>query len=77
MTVAVFAGFQSLLILNIWGTPEFFKTFNGFFVEFRSKFTNLGEIMDFQSSLLRIFYSISSVVHGGRGGGGGGGYFLE
>ena len=52
MTVAVFAGFQTLLILNIGKFQNFAKLLM-IFVEFRSKFT------------LSIFYRISNVVHVG------------
>ena len=46
MTAAVFAGFQTLLILNIGE----FKNFAKLLVEFRSKFTKfLGEINGFPS----------------------------
>ena len=68
MTVAVFAGFQTLLVLNF----EEFQTFAILcmaFVEFQSKFTLFWKFMDFQSCSPSIFYKISNVVHGGGGGG--------
>ena len=47
-----------------WGIPEFCKTFNDF-GGIPVKIHNiLGKFMDFQSSLLSIFYRISNVVRG-------------
>ena len=51
MTVAVFAGFQTLLILTIGEFQNFAKLLMIFV----------------QSRLLSIFYRISNVVHGGCG----------
>ena len=65
MTVAVFVGFQTLLILNIREFQTFARLLM-IFVEFQSKFIRVwGKFMDFQSSLLSIFCRISNVVHGG------------
>ena len=49
MTVAVFAGFQTLLILNLGEFQEFCKTLNGFCgipVKIHKTF---GQFIDFQS----------------------------
>ena len=65
MTVAVFVGFQTLLILNLGEFQEFCKTLNGFRripVKIHKIF---GHFMDFQSFSSSIFYRISNVVHGG------------
>ena len=63
MTVAVFAGFQTLLILNIGEFQNLTKllNFRGISVKIHKI---LGKFMDFQSSLLSIFYRLSDVVHG-------------
>ena len=46
------------------GIPEFCKTFNDFRGIPVKIHKILGKFMDFQSSLLSIFYRISNVVHG-------------
>ena len=48
-----------------WGIPGFCKTFNDFRGIPVKIHKILGKFMDFQSSLLSIFYRISNVVHGG------------
>ena len=48
-----------------WGIPEFCKTLNDFRGIPVKNSQNLGKFMDFQSTLLSIFYRISNVVHGG------------
>ena len=64
MTVAVFEGFQTLLILNIGEFQNFAKLndFRGIPVKLHKI---LGKFMDFQSCSLSIFYRISNVVHVG------------
>ena len=57
MTVAVFAGFQTLL-------TEFCKTLNDFRGMPVKIHKILAKFMDFQSTSLSIFYRISNVVHG-------------
>ena len=54
MTVAVFAGFQSLIILNTGEIPEFCKTFNDF-REIPSKFTKFWEIHGIPVKLTKHF----------------------
>ena len=46
-----------------WGIPESYKTFNDFRGIPVKIHKILGKFMDFQSSLLSIFYRLSDVVH--------------
>ena len=64
MTIAVFTGFQTLLILNIGEFQNFTRLndFRGIPVKIHKI---LGKLMDFQSCSLRVFYRISIVVRGG------------
>ena len=64
-TVAVYAGFQTLLDSKSWGIPEFCKILNGFAGIPIKIHKMLGKYMEFQSGSLSIYYRISNVVHGG------------
>ena len=62
-TVAVYAGFQTLLIQNLWEFQNF-AIFWMVLPEFRSKFKILGEIYGIPVRLTELYYRISNVVHG-------------
>ena len=70
MTIAVFEGFQTLLIY--WGIPEFYKTLNNFGLIPVKIQKILRKFIDFHSNSLSHFYKISNVFHGGCVVGGGG-----
>ena len=65
MTASVFCRIPNLADSKYWGITEFCKTFNDFRGIPVKIHKILGKFMDFQSSLLSIFYRISIVAHGG------------
>ena len=63
--VAVYAGFQTLLIQILGGIPEFCKILQGFTGIPIKIHKMLGKFMEFQSGSPIIYDRVSNVVHGG------------